>query len=353
MKDKKIKQENLADNGNLAMVSLRPCSALRQDRSLSSAFYFPSAIFCLLFASCSITQPHVPVIDRATGSQKFAGKPGTAFRETGKFYLVQKGDTLYGIALNHGLSYKELAEWNNIDDPGAIDIGQQLNLSPPAPSMQPSLFALSEPAQPALSETAMPTAVAVPEEKFVADTDKLKTGPKALKLPYSEQAMAQLQGLADTPPTLTAQVEPATEKIAKVESKLQPQTTKIIAGDQIEWIWPAKGKMLESFSESSKGVNIAGKLGQPVLAAASGKVVYSGAGLRGYGNLIIVKHNDTYLSAYAHNSKLLVKEGQAVTRGQKIAEMGNSDTELVKLHFEIRMHGKPVDPLKHLPAISG
>ena len=353
MKGKKIKQENLADGGNFATVSIRLRAALCQDGSSPFVFYLPSAIFCLLLASCSITQPHVPVIDRALGSQKFTDRSGTATGETGTFYIVQKGDTLYGIALNHGFSYKELAEWNNIDNPNSIDIGQQLSLSPPAQPAQPSLFALSEPAPPALSEIAAPKVPAEPEEKFVASTDKLKIEPKALKLPYSEQAMAQLQGLADTPPTLTAQAGPATEKIAKVESELQPQTTEIIAGDQIEWIWPAKGKVLEGFSESSKGVDIAGKLGQPVLAAAAGKVVYSGAGLRGYGNLIIVKHNDTYLSAYAHNSKLLVKEGQAVTRGQKIAEMGNSDTELVKLHFEIRMHGKPVDPLKHLPAISG
>lgn len=352
MKGKKTKQENPTNSGNPVMVSLRPRSALCQDRPLFPVFYLPSAIFCLLLASCSITQPHVPVIDRAP-PQKLAGKPSIASGETSKFYTVQKGDTLYGIALNHGLGYKELAEWNNIDNPNAIDIGQQLNLSPPAQPAQPSLFALSEPAPPTLAETAVPKAVAEPEGKFVANTDKLKIEPKALKLPYSEQAMAQLQGLVDTPPTLAAQTEPAAEKIAKVKSEPQPQTTESTAGNQVEWIWPAKGKVLEGFSESSKGVDIAGKLGQPVLAAAAGKVVYSGTGLRGYGNLIIVKHNDTYLSAYAHNSKLLVKEGQTVTRGQKIAEMGNSDTELVKLHFEIRMHGKPVDPLKHLPIISG
>lgn len=116
------------------------------------------------------------------------------------------------------------------------------------------------------------------------------------------------------------------------------------------WIWPANGKVLGQFSESgSKGIDIGGKAGDPVIAAGDGKVVYSGTGLRGYGMLIIVKHNATFLSAYAHNQKLLVKEGQTVSKGQKIAEMGNSDADQVKLHFEVRRQGKPVDPLKYLP----
>ena len=122
-------------------------------------------------------------------------------------------------------------------------------------------------------------------------------------------------------------------------------------GDRIDWLWPATGKLVTGFSDSAnlKGIDIAGKAGQPVVASAAGKVVYAGSGLRGYGKLVIVKHSDTFLSAYAHNSEILVKEGQQVTRGQKIAEMGNSDSDQVKLHFEIRRQGKPVDPLKFLP----
>jgi lipoprotein NlpD len=111
--------------------------------------------------------------------------------------------------------------------------------------------------------------------------------------------------------------------------------------------------VLEGFSEATKGIDIVGKAGEPVTASAAGKVVYSGAGLRGYGKLIIIKHNNTYLSAYAHNNKILVKEGQTVAKGQKIGEMGSTDTDLVRLHFEIRKNGKPVDPLKHLPGITG
>ena len=123
--------------------------------------------------------------------------------------------------------------------------------------------------------------------------------------------------------------------------------------DSVAWMWPATGRILAGFSEATnKGVDIVGKIGDPVVASASGRVVYSGTGLRGYGKLIIIKHNQTYLSAYAHNSNLLVKEGQNVVRGQKIGEIGDTDSSQAKLHFEIRRLGKPVDPLKYLPARS-
>jgi lipoprotein NlpD len=119
----------------------------------------------------------------------------------------------------------------------------------------------------------------------------------------------------------------------------------------VGWIWPAHGNLIAGFDEAkNKGLDIAGKAGEPVFASADGRVVYAGAGLRGYGNLIILKHNNTYLTAYAHNQTLLVKEDQSVQKGQKIAEMGNSDADRVKLHFEIRRQGKPVDPARYLPA---
>ena len=124
-----------------------------------------------------------------------------------------------------------------------------------------------------------------------------------------------------------------------------------IDGGDIDWAWPASGKVISGFSETAnlKGIDIAGKSGQPVFASGPGKVVYAGSGLRGYGKLIIIKHNNTFLSAYAHNREILVKEGQQVAKGQKIAEMGDSDADQVKLHFEIRRFGKPVDPAKFLP----
>lgn len=349
--------QSLANDKSLFTVAMRSRSILHPG---GSQFFIRASclpVLCLLIASCSITQMPVPVVDRAPGTQKSAGKSSEG---TVKSYTVQKGDTLYGIALNHGLAYKDLAEWNNINNPNVIEIGQQLSLSPPAQAAQPTLFSVAEPAPSPAAETAVSRAT--PETRTATATetkgksdvhpDKLKTEPKAFKLPYSEQALAQLRGTADTPPVLTAKADVAAERVTKVDIEPQPQSVEANPDERIDWIWPTQGKMLEGFSESSKGIDIAGKTGQAVLASAPGKVVYSGSGLRGYGNLIIIKHNDTYLSAYAHNSKLLMKEGQTVTRGQKIAEMGDSDANQVKLHFEVRKHGKPVDPLQHLPAMS-
>ncbi len=141
--------------------------------------------------------------------------------------------------------------------------------------------------------------------------------------------------------------------MAKVAPEAKPEAKPgdtAAGNEEVSWMWPANGKLLGTFSEGgNKGIDINGKAGDPVLAAGAGKVVYSGTGLRGYGKLVIVKHNNTYLTAYAHNQNLLVKEGQSVTKGQKIAEMGNTDADQVKLHFEIRRQGKPIDPLKQLP----
>jgi lipoprotein NlpD len=190
----------------------------------------------------------------------------------------------------------------------------------------------------------------------------LKTGPKALKLPYSEQNLALVQRAAAPPPprTDTVRVEPpakgetAPKAPAVAQEPPRPPAGAEESGDEdaVAFSWPTRGKIIAEFTEASKGVDIGGSAGQPVLASAGGKVVYSGSGLRGYGKLIIIKHSKTYLTAYAHNNQLLVKEGQTVTKGQKIAEMGSTDSDRVKLHFEIRRYGKPVDPLKYLPGLS-
>jgi lipoprotein NlpD len=215
------------------------------------------------------------------------------------------------------------------------------------------------------------------------NTEAYKTQPKAFKEPYSEQALRDAQRGASTPPqSPSPQIASAPPSIGSpppvvVPSTSQPAPTSMSAappgaeppppvarveprpapapppdGDEkVDWVWPAKGKVVAGFSEATslKGIDIAGSTGQPIAASAGGKVVYAGTGLRGYGKLIIIKHNGTYLSAYAHNKEILVKEGQQVAKGQKIAEMGNTDADQVKLHFEIRRQGKPVDPLRYLP----
>jgi len=183
-----------------------------------------------------------------------------------------------------------------------------------------------------------------------------KTEPRAVKVPFSDHALAQLQ---QQPPATVAAIAPeraaAPAASATPPPALPPKTESgrvpEIDDDSLGWIWPATGKIVAGFSESAnlKGIDIAGKAGQPVVASAAGRVVYAGSGLRGYGKLIIVKHNNTFLSAYAHNREIAVKEGQQVAKGQKIAEMGDTDADQVKLHFEIRRLGKPVDPAKFLP----
>ena len=172
----------------------------------------------------------------------------------------------------------------------------------------------------------------------------LKREPRVGKEPYSDEAYARLNKQGEV-------AKPEAKPEQKPEAKPEPQPAVAPAGpDDVAWMWPSASKVSAPYNDSSnKGLDFAGKAGDPVLAAGDGKVVYAGSGLRGFGELVIVKHNGTYLSAYAHNRKILVKEGQQVTRGQKIAEMGNTDSDSVKLHFEIREQGKPVDPATYLP----
>lgn len=278
-------------------------------------------------------------------------------------YTVKRGDTLYQIALDHGLDYRELAGWNNIENVNLIHAGQSLLLGPPGGASAGTAavgtattapLVTAAPVVPSASETRPSFASGRP------NTATFKTEPKAVKLPYSEQVVAQLQhSLSPMPearampsPSLAAPA-PAPSANASVAPAARADSGRVpeIDDDSLGWIWPATGKIVAGFSESAnlKGIDIAGKAGQPVVASAAGKVVYAGTGLRGYGKLIIVKHNSTFLSAYAHNKEIEVKEGQQVTKGQKIAEMGDTDADQVMLHFEIRRLGKPVDPAKLLP----
>ncbi|MDQ2962461.1 MAG: peptidoglycan DD-metalloendopeptidase family protein [Pseudomonadota bacterium] len=270
-------------------------------------------------------------------------------------YAVRRGDTLYQIALDHGLDYRELAAWNNIENVNVIRVGQVLLLAPPAGQSGAATAPLVTTAPVTPSGEARPP-VLLPPTSGRANSPTFKTEPKAVKVPFSEHALAQLQQQSPvTPaaiaPDVRATAPPTSATTPALPSKTESGRVPEIDDDNLGWIWPATGKIVAGFSESAnlKGIDIAGRPGQPVVASAAGKVVYAGTGLRGYGKLIIVKHNNTFLSAYAHNREIAVKEGQQVAKGQKIAEMGDTDSDQVKLHFEIRRRGKPVDPAKFLP----
>lgn len=240
-----------------------------------------------------------PAVDPSTlpGAEN-AGKPG--------YYTIKPGDTLIRIGLEHGQSWKDIARWSNLENPNVIEVGQVVRVVPPNANMTASSSG-SGSSSSAGGRTVAPVVVG---------------GGETTSAP------------APAEPAKPAAPAPAPA-----------------ADSSLGFIWPASGSVLAGFDESrNKGLDISGKAGDPVLAAADGRVVYSGAGLRGYGNLIILKHNDTYLTAYAHNQKLLVKEDQNVKKGQKIAEMGSTDADRVKLHFEVRRQGKPVDPSRYLPA---
>lgn len=331
-----------------------------------------------IISGCASKSP-AQVVERAQPARKSPPPRVIRVREPDwrpAMHVVERGDTLHAIALAYGYDYRELAEFNGIAPPYIIRIGQELKL----------------PGAGTASQTAPGVAVTAPLKQAGAIEGKplteaaeaktaIKTQPKALKLPYSPEALIQiaelerLQDQPERPVTTVAEVpgvkiEPKPETFKPESAKAETAKPKGLSDDHkppqageakpeegndadevsIEWVWPASGKVLAGFNEGgSKGIDIGGRSGQPVVAAAPGKVVYSGNNLRGYGNLVIIKHNKTYLSAYAHNSRILVKEGQTVSRGQKIAEMGKTDADNVKLHFEIRRLGKPVDPLKYLP----
>ncbi|HET7775654.1 MAG TPA: peptidoglycan DD-metalloendopeptidase family protein, partial [Azospira sp.] len=272
-----------------------------------------------------------PVVERGVPA-----KPAAAVSSK-DFYTVKKGDTLYSIALDHGQDYRDIATWNSLSDPNRILVGQQLRVAPPEAATNG--VAVAKPIGGGVVESRSLDGAPV------AAGDPLKREPKAGKEPYSDQAWAKTQNLQTAAATPAKPAEPAKTEPTKAEAA--PAT---VPAEGPNWAWPANGKAVAGFNEATnKGVDISGKLGESVLAAADGKVVYSGSGLRGYGKLVIIKHDATFLSAYAHNNNILVKEGQSVTRGQKIAEMGNTDTDQVKLHFEIRRQGKPVDPAQYLP----
>jgi lipoprotein NlpD len=231
------------------------------------------------------------------------GKPG--------YYTVKSGDTLIRIGLDQGQNWRDLVKWNNLDNPNAIEVGQVLRVAPPK-----------------------------------SNAPEVSTSSAVVVSPVQSQSPIVMNAPVTAPESVPGTKPSPNNNVSTLNSS--PVST---GSDELSFAWPAQGNVINYFNESkNKGIDIGNKAGQAVLASADGKVVYAGSGLRGYGNLIILKHNETYLSAYAHNQVLLVKEDQLIKKGQKIAEMGNSDADQVALHFEIRKSGKPVDPMKYLPA---
>jgi len=314
-----------------------------------------AAVLAMLAGYGCMTRAPAPVSDRTRPPPAPAAKPATSpapaavAREPDsrpEFYTVKKGDTLYLIALDHGLDYKELAEWNNLDNPNVIRLGQQLRLHAPSSPVVTAPLKTAPKVEGRPVGSAPPPVASTPP---AAVNEAVKSQPKAVKVPYSDQALAQLSAPIQPKPVAAAIVP---SPVAKADTRPDEKPVATDEDDEkIDWGWPASGNVLSTFNESTnlKGIGIAGKLGQAVIASAPGKVLYSGDGIRGYGKLVIIKHNKVYISVYAHNQQLLVKEGQNVVKGQKIADMGSSDSDQVKLHFEIRRFGKPVDPLKLLP----
>lgn len=304
---------------------------------------------CLLVA-CSATSNRAPVVDGHGNTKTTAKTKSPPLKEPDwrpASYTVKKGDTLYSIALDHGLDYRELAQWNGLADPNVILADQVLRLTEPKPAVNAGM-----PATARIAVLRAPKAVRAPAGTTLSQLEVMAE-PKELladaKVNRSSAVIAEAKTATRAEPEPKAG-DAETGRLAS--NKIMSTSTSIDSDDDVDtWQWPASGKLLQGFGDNgAKGVDVSGKRGQAVYAAAAGKVVYSGAGLRGYGRLLIIKHNKTYLSAYAHNQQLLVKEGEVVKKGDKIAEMGDSDADQVKLHFEIRRFGKPVDPLKFLPA---
>ncbi len=333
-------------------MALAPCPALRSAAFRTLHTVAAGALVIALVAACA-TRTRAPVEDRTGGPlpappiaapapPSLGGSPSAPEADwRPPTYTVKRGDTLHVIALDHGL--------------GAAVTGAAGVVTAPLRSTPP-VVAQGTPAP------ISPVATAGSR-----NTDNYKSQPKLFKEPYSEQALREAQRVAALAPSQSTSsppvpalapsvaAVPVAPPTAKSEPKPEPRASTALADDddRLQWLWPASGKIVAGFSDTAnlKGIDIGGAAGTPIVASAAGKVVYAGSGLRGYGKLIIVKHNATYLSAYAHNREIVVKEGQQVARGQKIAEMGNTDANDVKLHFEIRRLGKPVDPLKYLPPV--
>jgi lipoprotein NlpD len=305
----------------------------------------PLALAAVLATACTVRGVReAPIEDKSTATRTAqpaaptpgampTPPPGGPREATGGTYTVQRGDTLYSIAVAFGQDYRDIARWNNLEDPTRIAVGQSLRVTPPEGDTSAVVGVVTvNPSAP--TETR-------PLEAVPQAAPPIALPPPAAPAPSSSVTPPPVMPGPSTVPSTTP--DAATKPVAPVPPAAAPSATPL-------WQWPSKGKVIDAFSEGrNKGIDIGGAEGDPVLAASDGEVVYSGSGLRTYGNLVIIKHNDDFISAYGHNKQILVKQGQAVRRGQRIADLGKSDDGLAKLHFEIRYRGKPVDPAKYLP----
>ncbi|WP_310087838.1 peptidoglycan DD-metalloendopeptidase family protein [Paraburkholderia phenoliruptrix] len=284
----------------------------------------------LLMTACASRLDQAPVVDRSGGTV-LGTQAGQTVQQPAAplgppppgYYRVKPGDTLYRIALENGQNYRDISAWNNLTNPNQIEVDQLLRVVPPG----------------ANTAALTPGVATAP----IGSNGTLQTAPLNGSSSTGAAAGVAAPPLYGSSANNAAATPPSSAGAASDSSAGA-------SGGNVSFVWPVRGPLLGTFNDSTnKGVNIGGSAGEAVKASADGRVVYAGNGLRGYGNLIIIKHDATYLTAYAHNRALMVKEGDAVTKGQKIAEMGNSDSDRVMLHFEVRRQGKPVDPLKYLP----
>jgi len=318
----------------------------------------------LVLAGCTTYSVQAPIGDRSDGP-----------RRTPNVHQVRRGDTLYSISFLYGLSVEELAAWNGLRPPYTIYRGQHLRLKPgrlpvaPAPQAAQARASQPKPRPGSQARVQPPAAASAPVMRpatprsgpapLVGSVPKVAGGAKLKPPPGGDTAgravAAAPLAAASAPavvPVPASAVEPVTAPAQAVPEAAAAQPDRSDSDQPVFWSWPVDGRLIRGYDADStgkKGIDIAGDSGDTVRAAAAGKVVYAGSGLSGYGRLIIIKHNKDFLSAYAHNRKLIAREGQWVNKGEVIAQMGSSGTDRTQLHFEIRKQGRPVDPLRYLP----
>ncbi|ALM82519.1 peptidoglycan DD-metalloendopeptidase family protein [Bordetella sp. N] len=302
-------------NGQLSLTGISHFAGARAFESLQKSVIYAGLLGCVFLAGCT-TGTRAPVVDLTNAPPAQGGSPAA-----GSTYVVKPGDTLYKIARGNGVDVDTLKRWNGMSDSNVLSVGQVLKLSAPAGG----------------------GAVAPVGSRPVTKPSEQSTEPTPLPPPGEPQPTTPT-----APPSTTPEAPPATQPPPAVAST--PTPARAPDAGMINWAWPSAGQLIQTFNANTKGIDIGGNAGDPVTAAADGKVMYSGNGVRGLGNLIIINHNNGFITAYAHNRALLVKTGQEVKRGTKVAEIGQTDAASPRLHFEIRRQGTPVDPLQYLPA---